>query len=164
MAYKRASFVVFGSLRFSPSTTSYFTHDQPLLNLNMAAASEYPFATGSQGCSFSGLTEELVTPHGCRADSVGAYFHVDTAEPSLYVECTRHRTVVDAREFSKAKARALARIAMRTAIMVDGFASVEDQYTETPVVLTYAAVRTKKTFITKIDVIVPHSGENDATG
>ena len=32
---------------------------------------------------------------------------------------------------------------MRTAIMVDGFASVEDQYTETPVSFTYAAVRVR---------------------
>ena len=32
---------------------------------------------------------------------------------------------------------------MRTAIMIDGFASVEDQYSEVPVVLSYAAVRVR---------------------
>ena len=109
----------------------------------MAAIPEFSFITGSQGCGFATLTEELVTPHGCRADCVGAYFHVDTAEPSLFVECTRHRTVVDARQFSRAKAGALAKAAMRTAILVDGLASVEQEYTDTPVTFDYAAVRVR---------------------
>ena len=102
---------------------------------------EYSFISGRQGSDVTSLTEELETPHGCRAGCVGAYFHADGAEPSLFVECTRHQTIVDARQFSRAKAGALARAAMRTAISVNGLASVERDYHDTPVVFEYTAIR-----------------------
>ena len=104
---------------------------------------EYSFISGRQGSDVTSLTEELETPHGCRADCVGAYFHADGAEPSLFVECTRHQTIVDARQFSRAKAGALARAAMRTAISVNGLASVERDYHDTPVVFEYTAIRAR---------------------
>ena len=97
--------------------------------------------------------EDLVTPHGCLTDCVGAYCRVDTAVHSLFVKCSLPQTTVDARSFSTGKARALAKKSLREVLRVEGFTdgllppdgspTVEEQYSESPVLLSYAEVRAR---------------------